>query len=332
MTHPVTFQLAPLAKYLDRSDVFEVRINRYHEVVCDTFGGREFFEDPNITAAYITNLTKALANKNGIEKSGINDVSLPGGVRGIILLPPAVVDNTVAIAFRKDLAVNKSLEDLDSEGVFEECKTSAHGTFTVSSDDNLLLELYSAGKLIEFLKLAVKLKRNIVVCGATGSGKTVLTRALLKAIDSDERLAILQDIFEIEVAHVKEVIYLTYGKEGQKDNKIPAKQSLAACMRLTPDRVIMTELRDGAALSYVDTLQNGHPGGIATVHADSERDAINRLAMLIKGTETGRTLEKKDIVDMLYSTIDIVVFMAKRKVKAVYFDPAYKMKVKNGEV
>ncbi|MCG3017785.1 CpaF/VirB11 family protein, partial [Escherichia coli] len=80
-----------------------------------------------------------------------------------------------------------------------------------TEDDFLLKELHSSEKWPAFLQMAVEKKRTIVICGETGSGKTVLTRALLKALHKDERVVILEDVHEVTVNHVVEAVYMVYG-------------------------------------------------------------------------------------------------------------------------
>ncbi|WP_179208215.1 ATPase, T2SS/T4P/T4SS family, partial [Klebsiella pneumoniae] len=100
--------------------------------------------------------------------------------------------------------------------------------------------------------------------------------------------------------------------------RVSATDALRACMRLTPGRIIMTELRDDAAWDYLKALNTGHPGGVMSTHANSARDAFNRIGLLIKATPIGRMLDMSDIMRMLYSTIDVVVHMEKRKIKEIY--------------
>lgn len=193
------------------------------------------------------------------------------------------------------------------------------------------LPLHSSEKWPAFLQTAVEKKRTIVICGETGSGKTVLTRALLKSLHKDERVIILEDVHEVTVDHVVEAVYMMYGDAG-KIGRVSATDALRACMRLTPGRIIMTELRDDAAWDYLKALNTGHPGGVMSTHANSARDAFNRIGLLIKATPIGRMLDMSDIMRMLYSTIDVVVHMEKRKIKEIYFDPEYKMQCVNGSL
>ncbi|ECC1675583.1 P-type DNA transfer ATPase VirB11 [Salmonella enterica] len=328
MSNAAFYQLGPLREYLEDPTVFEVRINQFQEVICDTFSGRRVVKNAAITAEFIRNLTKALLSINKLTMGPINDVTLPGGIRGIICLPPAVIDDTAAVAFRKNLAADKDLEQLTSEGIFSDCRKITGGKQSLTDDDHLLKELHGSENWPVFLKAAVEKKRTIVVCGETGSGKTVLTRSLLKAVHKDERVIILEDVHEVDAPHVIEAVYMLYGR-GNQVGRVTATEGLKACMRLTPGRIFMTELRDDAAWDYLQALNTGHPGGLTSTHANSARDAFNRIGLLIKATPIGRMLDMSDIMRMLYSTIDVVVHMEKRKIKEIYFDPEYKMQCVN---
>ncbi|ENQ2791131.1 Flp pilus assembly complex ATPase component TadA, partial [Klebsiella pneumoniae] len=185
MTNAAFYQLGPLREYLEDPTVFEIRINRFQEVICDTFSGRRVVENAAITADFIRNLAKSLVSSNKLTMQPINDVVLPGGIRGVICLPPAVIEGTTAVAFRKDLAADKNLAQLTDEGIFSDCRKITGSKQSLTEDDFLLKELHSSEKWPAFLQMAVEKKRTIVICGETGSGKTVLTRALLKALHKD---------------------------------------------------------------------------------------------------------------------------------------------------
>ncbi len=325
------YQLGPLREYFEDPNVFEIRINRYNEVVCDTFAGRKIIQDNRITDTFIDHLTAALTSANDVKRQMINDVVLPDGSRGIICLPPAVIPDTAAIAFRKNIALDKNLATLSREGIFEFCQEIDNHKRELGDDDILLRELYCAKRREEFLLTAVQKKRTVVVVGETGSGKTVLTRALLKAISPHERVIIMEDAHEVEATHLEEVVYMRYGGKDKPGLATPT-QCLKACMRLTPDRIFMTELRDDAAWDYLQALNTGHPGGLTSTHANSAMDAFTRIGLMVKATEVGRMLDISDIMRLLHSTIDVVVFMAKRKIREIYYSPEYKYECMNGGI
>ena len=322
-------QLKNLNKYFARPEVFEIRVNKAFEVVCDTFNGTEVIHDENISLEYLANLSRVLCSYNGIADKDVNNVVLPDGSRGIICHKSAVIPGSIALAFRKNVALNKDLDELTSEGAFSLCETIKSHKVSLNAADKELVDLHTKQNWSEFLSKAVSYKRTVIVAGATGSGKTVLTRALTRAIKHTERTIVMEDVHEVEIPHLQEVVYMLYGSKGQV-GRISPGECLKACMRLTPGRILMTELRDDAAWDYLQALNTGHPGGLASTHANSSTDAFNRIGLLIKATEIGKMLDMKDIMRMLYSTIDIVVFMESRKIKEIYFDPDFKMQNING--
>ncbi|HEB5398698.1 TPA: Flp pilus assembly complex ATPase component TadA, partial [Klebsiella pneumoniae] len=251
----------------------------------------------------------------------VNNVLLPDGSRGIICLPPAVLEGTVAIAFRKHLPVDKSLEQLRDEGRFTGWKRKVQGEVALQPFEQELLELLDKDDLVSFFKIAVRNKLNIVVSGSTGSGKSTFTRSLLREVPYTERIVVSEDVHEIGSDLHHEMVYMLYGDQ---DGRLAPAVSLKACMRLSPDRIMMTELRDDAAWDYINSLNTGHPGGITSTHADDAKSTFSRIALLIKQTGVGQTLDYDVIMKTLYTTIDVVVYMEHRQIVEVLYDPAFK--------
>jgi len=317
----VWLMIEPIQKYLSNPDVWEIRINKYQQVVCETSKGRVFHDDAAITKEYLYRLTDTLCGYNGLPKESVNNVLLPDGSRGIICLPPAVLEGTVAIAFRKHLLVNKSLEQLRDEGRFKGWKRKVQGEIALQPFEQQLLDLLDKGDLVSFFKIAVCNKLNIVVSGSTGSGKSTFTRSLLCEVPHAERIVVSEDVHEIGSDLHHEMVYMLYGDQ---DGRLAPAVSLKACMRLSPDRIMMTELRDDAAWDYISSLNTGHPGGITSTHADNAKSTFSRIALLIKQTAVGQTLDYDVIMKTLYTTIDVVVYMEHRQIVEVLYDPEFK--------
>lgn len=128
----------------------------------------------------------------------------------------------------------------------------------------------------EIIRNAVLAKLNILVSGGTGSGKTTLTNAILAEIvhiAPDDRLVILEDTAEIRCAAENAILLHT-------SDAVDMSRLLKSTMRLRPDRIIVGEVRDGAALTMLKAWNTGHPGGIATIHSNSARSALQRLEQL----------------------------------------------------
>lgn len=128
----------------------------------------------------------------------------------------------------------------------------------------------------EIIRNAAISKLNILVSGGTGSGKTTLTNAIIAEIvlnAPDDRLVILEDTAEIQCAAENAVCLHT-------SDAVDMSRLLKSTMRLRPDRIIVGEVRDGAALTMLKAWNTGHPGGIATIHSNSARSALQRLEQL----------------------------------------------------
>ncbi len=156
-------------------------------------------------------------------------------------------------------------------------------TFTIRRRASQLfrLDAYVASKVMTsahagIIRHAVTSRLNILVSGGTGSGKTTLANAIIAEIVDQapsDRLVILEDTAEIQCAADNAVSLKT-------SDAVDMSRLLKSTMRLRPDRIIVGEVRDGAALTMLKAWNTGHPGGVATIHANSARSALQRLEQL----------------------------------------------------
>lgn len=327
----IDFTLEPLSRFLNDPNVFEVRVNKPGEVVCDTREGRKFFNVPAITLDYLKNkLASSLASTNKTHVGAINNFMLPDGSRVILCLPPAVIEGAAALAIRKHMPVNRTLEQLDAEGRFKDFKQRSMSDIEELAPFEMeLLNLLEKRDVVGFLTLAVRSHLNIAVTGSTGSGKTTLTRSLVDLVDIYERIILLEDVHEVAPSLHKEVVCLQYG-EGA--GRITPTECLKACMRLSPERIFMTELRDSAAWDLLAGANTAHPGTIFSTHADDAASAFSRVADLVKASPVGTGLDYGLIMKRVQTTIDIVVHMAKWNVVEILYDPLQKKKIMAGAV
>lgn len=316
--------LAPLQPYFDDPDVYEIRINKFGQIVCDTVQGRRYIDAAEITKSYLVNLTNTLISYNGLSRTPISNVMLPDGSRGIVCWPPAVIEGTVLMAFRKHSTLTKTLEELAAEGRFEKTRSRKfQENLSLEPFEEELIKLDKAGNYANFFKQAVIHKRNIAVAGSTDSGKSFFTRSLLLYVPPHERVLLMEDVHEVVGFNQHEIGYMLYGSQ---EGRVSAKECLKACMRLSPDRIFMTELRDDAAWEYLSSANTGHKGSIFSTHADDAQSTPYRIASLVKASEVGRTLDYDVIMKTIHSTLDIIVFMENRNIAEVLYDPMYKKK------
>jgi type IV secretion system protein VirB11 len=327
--------LRPLALLLEDRSVTELALNRPQEAWAMRGGRWERHELLELTADFLRTLTTAVAVYNGLPEESILSAILPDGERCQIIREPACVPGWTSVTIRKHAPPTLSLDELAAQGIFESTrdvsfnrpsaeeamsKLEARGAERLEDWEVDLLGLKREGRLVEFCREAVQRRCNIVIAGQTGSGKTTLARALVAQVPTEERVVTIEDVHEMELpSHPNRVPLIFGGGEG----RVTADACLAACMRLTPDRIFLAELRGGETWAYVISLNTGHPGSVTTTHANSATLTIERIATLIKNSPAGQTLDLADVRRVLRATLHVVLFMERYRVKQLFYDPIY---------
>jgi type IV secretion system protein VirB11 len=174
--------------------------------------------------------------------------------------------------------------------------------------DREMLELRAKRAYWKLYELAVRSHKNIIVAGATGSGKTTFLKTLVGFIEEHERVITIEDTRELELPHANKV-HLLFGA------KVTPTACMKTCMRMKPDRILPGELRDEAAYDFIQTVTSGHPGALTTIHGGSVWGAFSRLASLVAQSEQGRTMASSGALDrVVRAEIHMVVVVAARKV------------------
>ncbi|XAZ20479.1 P-type DNA transfer ATPase VirB11 (plasmid) [Sinorhizobium sp. B11] len=297
--------LLPLSRFLQDDSLYEVIVNEPGKVVTEGADGWQAHEIPVLSYERLMRLARVIAsfsNQSIDETHPILSAALPDDERIQIVIPPATTRGTVSLTIRKPSSVTLNLDDLDFRGLFADVARAGKTDQSVEE----LSELYRNGAYKQFLREAVLARKNIIISGATGSGKTTLCKALIRYIPESERVISIEDTPELVIPHPNHV-RLFYSKGGQGTSKIGAKDLLESCLRMRPDRILLQELRDGTAFYYIRNVNSGHPGSITTVHAGSARLALEQLTLLIKESERGGDLDRHDIREMLMLAIDVIV-------------------------
>ena len=300
--------LEPIAPLLQRAGVTDLVINHPGEIGVEVAGAWEWHKEPQLTLQWLEALARQLAHHSGQEirrDKPLCSAVLPDGERVQIIMAPALLQDHISFTIRKPPARVLATEELEGLGLFDDTKP---GTAGLSEVQERLLALHRAGQWRVFLEEAVKARLNIVISGATGSGKTTLARALMQLIPDHERVITGEDTHELMGLRLRNRVHLLYPKEAaQAQSKIGPKDLMEAALRMRPDRVIFPELRDGAAYYFLRSVASGHPGVITTIHANSCAMALETLTLLVRESEGAGALDRADIKGLLRQTIDVIV-------------------------
>jgi type IV secretion system protein VirB11 len=320
--------LRALRPLLTNADVMELCINRPMEAFLETRDGWRREPLPFADFAWCSRLAKLVANstQQRIDATApLLSASLPTGERVQIVLPPATTAGCVAIAIRRPAEQVWSIEELGRRGIFRGTRKAGEKLDDTEAE---LLRLLSSSDYEAFMRLAVRSRKNILVSGPTGSGKTTWTKALVREIPGDERLITIEDAKELVLDRHPNHVRLFYSKDDQGVARVTPKQLLESCLRMKPDRILLAELRAEEAFDYLRNVNSGHPGSITSVHATSAELAFEQLVLLVKQNPGGRELARSDIKSLLYLLIDVVIQFGverhERFIKEIWFDPERK--------
>ncbi len=244
-----------LQPYLDDETVTEIMINGVKDIFVERNGSiqRVVVEDLTEDKLYeiIQNMVSK-ANRTVNESSPIVDISLPDGSRANIVLKPLAV-NGPCVTIRKF-----PHEPLTMEALVQ------NGTIT--------------RELSAFLKEMVQAKNNVLVSGGTSSGKTTMLNVLSQCIPSTERIVTIEDSVELQLRQANNLVTLEVrNKNHEGAGEISIRDLVKTSMRMRPDRILVGEVRDSAALDMIQALNTGHDGSMSTIHANSAEDALLRL-------------------------------------------------------
>jgi type IV secretion system protein VirB11 len=320
--------LRALRPLLANADVMELCINRPLEAFLETREGWRREPLPFADFEWCSRLAKLVANSTQQRidpTSPLLSASLPTGERVQIVMPPATTEDCVAITIRRPADRVWSIEELGRRGIFRRTRPTGR---KLDDTDEELGRLLASSDYEAFMRLAVRSRKNILVSGPTGSGKTTWTKALIREIPSDERLVTIEDAKELVLDRHPNHVRLFYSKDDQGVARVTPKQLLESCLRMKPDRILLAELRAEEAFDYLRNVNSGHPGSITSVHATSAELAFEQLVLLVKQNPGGRELARRDIKSLLYLLIDVVIQFGverhERFIKEIWFDPGRK--------
>ncbi len=275
-----------LSDFLEDDSISEIMINGPDRIFLEKDGvivrSEKSFESPEKLLSIVQQVV-ASSNRLLNDTNPIADVILPDGSRVNVVLSGVSLDGT-AVTIRKF-----PKERLDM---------------------NRLIEKEAIDRdTADFLRLLVEAGYNIFISGGTSSGKTTFLNALSDFIPKDERVITIEDAAELSLKGIDNLIRLEVKNANvEGNNSIRIKDLIRTSLRMRPDRIIVGEVRDEAAIDMLAAMNTGHDGSISTGHANSVRDMLLRLeAMVLMGAE----LPIRAIRQQIAAAIDIVVHLGR---------------------
>jgi type IV secretion system protein VirB11 len=320
------YQVLGIQDFMNSPEVTEICINRPGELYLETHAGWKRIDVPGLTFERARQFCTAVVNESNTgqritDADPVVSLTFPTGQRAQFVIPPACDAGKVSITIRLPSKHSKTLQQYQDDGFFDQVLEQEHA---ISDHDRELLDLRSARNYADFFKKSVQYKKNIVVAGATGSGKTTFMKSLVNHIPDNERLVTIEDARELFI-NQPNVVHLLYSKGGQSTSNVSAKSCMEACLRMKPDRIILAELRGDESFYFIRNCASGHPGSITSCHAGSTAQTWDQLALMVKASAEGSGLEFAVIKRLLMMTIDVVVHIkahaGKRFITGIDFDP-----------
>ncbi|HYT24627.1 MAG TPA: ATPase, T2SS/T4P/T4SS family [Candidatus Polarisedimenticolia bacterium] len=278
--------LKPIEHLILDDSISEVMVNGPDRIFIEKAGFVEPIQGVNLGEKSLMVAVKNIARRLGddiSESKPILDSRLPDGSRVAAVIPPCSV-NGVTLTIRKFNARHFGVEDLVQAGT---------------------LERWLANQLENYILS----RKNILIAGGTGSGKTTMLNVLGKFIPSDERVLLIEDTSEIHMDQDNLVRF----EARQAQNGLPAitiRDLLKASLRHRPDRIILGEIRGGEAFDLLQLLNTGHSGSLSTVHATSARQGLARFTSCV--LQSGVDLPYRAIKTNVGDSVNVVVHLERR--------------------
>lgn len=300
--------LQPLQPWLTCPQVSEISINRPQEIWVERHGVITREVVPELTLRHLKDLAQLVATYAEQTISAEHPLlaaSLPQGQRIQIVYPPAVNEQAVGLSIRKPSLLNF---DLNWYTQPDHLALTAGRQQLAKEKQEQWQHYYQTQNYQELLTMAILQRRNILISGGTSTGKTTFLNALLKQIPAETRIITIEDVPEIQLTQPNS-LSLFASRDQQGRAKIDMQDLVEASLRLRPDRIVIGELRGGEAFSFLRAVNTGHPGSIATLHADTPLLAIEQLILMVMQKNLG--LSREQIANYVRLVLDVVVQLKK---------------------
>ena len=274
--------LGPLEELLADESVTEIMVNRHDEIFVERAGQLQWyplsFTSDRAILGVIERIVAPLGRRID-ESSPLVDARLKDGSRVNAIIPPLALKGPT-LTIRKFPKKRLNTDDMIGYG-------------SVSSE------------MVKFLQLCVEHRKNMIVSGGTGSGKTTFLNVLSNFIPDGERIITIEDAAELKLNHTHLVSLESRPSNVEGRGAITIRDLVKNSLRMRPDRIVVGECRGGEALDMLQAMNTGHEGSLTTLHANTPRDALARLETLI--LMAGMDLPINAIREQIASAVDIVV-------------------------
>ncbi|WP_291511845.1 ATPase, T2SS/T4P/T4SS family [Acidithiobacillus sp.] len=274
--------LGPLEDLLADETITEIMVNRYDEVFIERGGRLEpaptVFSSEQAVRNIIDRIVAPIGRRID-ESSPLVDARLHDGSRVNAVIPPVALKGA-NITIRKFSKKRLQMEDLIRFGSVEP-------------------------RMAQFLQVAVEQRKNIIISGGTGSGKTTLLNVLSNFIPPNERVVTIEDAAELKLYQPNLVSMEARPANVEGRGAIPIRELVRNALRMRPDRIVVGECRGGEALDMLQAMNTGHDGSLTTAHANSPRDMLSRMEVMVM--MAGMELPLTAIREQIASAIDIIV-------------------------
>jgi len=278
----------PLEPLLRDGEITEIMVNGPNDIYVERAGKIYPVEARFTSDAHLRRTIDKIVGRVGRrvdESSPMVDARLADGSRVNAVIAPIALDGSI-------LTIRKFSAD-----PFTDRDLIAFGTITPQVRD--------------FLRACVLGRRNIIISGGTGSGKTTLLNVMSSYIPHDERIITIEDAAELQLRqrHVLRLEARPSNTEGK--GQVSIRELVKNALRMRPDRIVVGEIRDGAALDMLQAMNTGHDGSLTTVHANTPRDSLSRVETMV--LMAGIDLPVRAIRDQVASAVDLIVQQARMK-------------------
>ena len=278
--------LGPLEPLLKDPTITDIMVNTCHVVFVERRGKIEevktSFKDDRHLLRIIQKIVGAVGRRVD-ESSPMVDARLADGSRLNAIIPPLAVDGPL-LSIRK---FSKTPIDMS--------KLVGYGALPQAAADVLLA--------------VVQARRNIIISGGTGSGKTTMLNALSAAIDGDERILTIEDSAELQLQQRHVVRLETRPANIEGKGEVSQRELVKNALRMRPDRIVLGEIRAGEAFDMLQAMNTGHDGSMTTVHANTPRDALSRIEQMIG--MSGIDISPKSARAQIAAAIHVVLQLAR---------------------